>query len=953
METTTRDVTVRNRRNPGPNVATAEAGNYRGPMGRPGRTTRTFVGRGEESAALARVLATARDGSSGVLVLRGEAGIGKTALLQRAMRAAGDMRIVRVAAARSEMELGFAALHQLLIPFFGSLDLLPGPQREALGSAFGLVAGPPPDRLLAGIAALTMITTAVDTQPVLCVVDDAQWLDGASIEALAFVARRLSADPVTMLFAVRDGEQRTAAFEGLPELRLTGLADRAAHELLASAAGRPLDPGVARRILAATAGNPLALIELGRGLSAAELAGALPLPDPLRLGERLERMFLRQVRAFPPDAQTLLLLAAAEPSGEPGLLWKAAALLGLGSDAADTPAIGQILRFEPHVSFRRPLLRSAVYYSAAPSERRRAHEALAAASDPGLDPDRRTWHLAAAASGADEEIADELARSAGRASGRGDWAGCAAFLERAAKLTGDRAKRAELTLATAEARLNAGDPGAAAALVEHVAPQLDDPLARARARRLRGTVRVALGKPAEASPILLDAALTLQSLHTRQAWDALLEAFEAAVGAGRFARGAGTAEVLQAVRNAPRPADAHARAAGLALDGFAALDQGKDKAGIARLRQAIALAVAKRVPDGDQLRFAFIAPMAAYELLDDAALHAVCARTVAQARSHGSPAAVALTLGLLGYSEALGGRFAAAEAANAEARELAATTGVAADLRAGISELAVLAWRGREAAVRSLAAARLREATQAGYGFVIGFVAIALTVLELGAGNYQAALRHALNASGEGMPAEIELLPELIEAAVRCGALGDASLALQKFTVRAQATGTDWALGLLLRSRALLACDADAEELYRGAIEHLGRSRIVPQLGRAHLLYGEWLRRQHRRRDARVALHSAYEILDSTGADAFAERARAELLATGEHVRKRSADVRDELTPQELHIAGLASVGASNLEIASQLFISANTVAYHLRKVFRKLGVTNRAALARVLEARP
>jgi DNA-binding CsgD family transcriptional regulator len=885
-------------------------------------------------------------------VLRGEAGVGKTALLQHAMRAAGDMRIMRVTAVQSEMELSFAALHQLLVPFLGSLQRLPEPQREALASAFGLVAGPPPDRFLAGIAALTMITGAALDQPVLCVIDDAQWLDRASVDALSFVARRLSADPVAMLFAARDGEQRAAAFEGLAELRLTGLPDEAAHELLASVAGRPLDQGVARRILAATVGHPLALIELGRGLSAAELAGALPLPEPLRLGDRLEQMFLRRVQAFPPAARTLLLLVAAEPSGEPELLWRAAGLLGAGADAGDTPGIEKILRFEPHMSFVHPLMRSAVYYGAAASERRRAHEVLAAASDPGLDPDRRAWHLAAAASGADEEIADELARSADRARSRGDWASCAAFLERAAMLAPNGARRAERMLATAEARLNAGDAGAAVALVEHAEPQLDDPLARARAKRLLGTARVVLGKPAQACPILLEAATALQSLHPRQAWDALLEAFEAALAAGRFAGGVGTAEVLKAVRAAPRHQGAPASGAGLALDGFAALAEHQDKAGIARLRQVIALAAAQQVPGSEHLRYAFIVPLAAYELLDDASLHASCAQAVAQARSQGSAAGVALTLGLMSYCEALEGCFAVAEAATAEARELAAATGVAADLRAGISELAVLAWRGREAAVRPLAAARLREAVQAGYGFSTGFTAIALTVLELGVGNYQAALRHALNASGKGIPGEIELLPELIEAAARCGAVEEAASALEKFTVRAQATETDWALGLLLRSRALLAKPDNAEELYRGAIEHLGRCRIVPQLGRAHLLYGQWLRRQHRRRDARVALHSAYEILDSIGVEAFAERARGELLATGEQVRKRSGGTRDELTPQELQIAGLASQGASNLEIASQLFISANTVAYHLRKVFRKLEVTNRAALSRVLEAR-
>jgi DNA-binding CsgD family transcriptional regulator len=914
-----------------------------------------LVGRSEERQTLDRLLAAACHGSSGALMLRGEAGIGKTALLQHATRAAADVRVVQVTAARSEHEFDFAALHQLLFPFLGLMERLPEPQREALASAFGLVAGPPPDHFLVGIAALTMVTEAALEQPVLCVVDDAQWLDKASVDALGFVARRLSADPVAMLFALDDEEQRAAAFEGLAELRLTGLPDEAAQELLASAAGRPLDQGVARRILAATAGNPLALIELGRRLSAAELEGTLPLPEPLRVGDRVESAFLRRVQAFPPATRTLLLLAAAEPSGEPQLLWRAAGRLGAGTDAGDTPGLERVLRSEPHMSFVHPLLRSAVYYGATAGERRRAHEALAAASGSGHDPDRRAWHLAAAASGADGEIADELARAADRACGRGDWAGCAAFLERAAMLTPDRVRRAARTLAIAEAKLNAGDPRAAAALVERAEPHLDDPLARSRAKRLQGAVRIVLGKPAEASPILLDAARALQPLHPGQAWDALLEAFEAALGAGRFARGAGIAEVLQAVRTAPSRAGARASVAGLALEGFAALAEHKDKAGIARLRQAIAVAAAGQVPGGgrEHMRFVFIAPLAAYEILDDAALHASCARAVAQARSHGSPAGVASTLGLLSYSEALAGRFAVAEAATAEARGLTAATGVADDLRTGIGELAVLAWRGREIAVRPLAAARLGEATQAGYGFVIGFTAIALTVLELGAGNYQTALRHAMNASGEGIPAEVELLPELIEAAARCGAVEDAAAALEKFTGRAQAAGTDWSLGMLLRSRALLANDDDAEELYRGAIEHLGRSRIVPQLGRAHLLYGEWLRRQHRRRDARVALHSACDILDSIGAEAFAGRARMELLATGEHVRKRGADACDELTPQELQIAGLASEGASNLEIASQLFISANTVAYHLRKVFRKLEVTNRAALARVLKPAP
>lgn len=925
-----------------------------------GEGSRLLLGRGEECETLRRLLGAACRGSSAALIVRGEPGIGKTALLEHTARNARDMRVLRVTAVPSEQELGFAALHQLLFPLLGSLDQLPQPQREALASAFGLVAGEPPDQFLIRVAAWTLVTDAALRQPVLCVVDGAQWLDKASADALGFVARRLSADPVAMVLAIRDDE-RLSAFDGLPELPLAGLPDDAAQEVLARAAepARP-DRSVARRILAATGGHPMALIELSRRLSAAELEGSLPLPDPLPVGERLGSAFLHRVRAFPPGTRTLLLLAAAEPSGEPGLLWAAARRLGVGAGAADTPGLERVLQFDPYLTFRHPLMRSAVYHGAAASERRRAHVALAAASASARDPDRRAWHLAALASGTDEELAAELTRSADRARARGDWDGCAAFLERASLLTADRARRAARTLATAEARLNSGAPGIAASLVESAGPHLSEPLTRLRAQRLRGTVRAVLGRPAEASPILLDAARGLQSVHPVQAWETLLEAFEAALAAGRFARGAGVSEVLQAVRAAPYRGDTRTSAAGLALDGFAALDEHRDQAGVARLRQAIAVAAAQQalgsVPGGEDrehLRFVYIAPLAAHELLDDAALHASCSRAVAKARSHGSPAGLAWSLGLLSYSEALAGRFAAAETATAEARRLIAATGVADDLRTGISELAVLAWRGRESAARSLAAARLREASETGYGFVMGFTAIALTVLELGAGNYQAALRHARSTAWEGRPAEIELLPELIVAAARCGAVGEATAALEKFGVRARAAGTPWALGMLMRSRALLAPDGTADELYRGAIDQLGRSRIVPQLGRAYLVYGEWLRRQRRRRDARSALHSACEILDSIGADAFASRARAELLATGEHVRKRGAAAADlsQLTPQELQVAGLASTGASNREIASQLYISANTVAYHLRKVFRKLEVANRAALASVLEA--
>jgi hypothetical protein len=864
-----------------------------------------FVGRSEESAAVERLLTAARDGAGGALVLRGEAGAGKTALLRRAEQAADGMRIVRVAGVRPETELSFAAVHQLLVPFLDSVRGLPGPQREALSSAFGLAAGPPPDQLLAGIGVMATMASVAEKQPVLCLIDDAQWLDRASADVLGFVARRLSADAIAILFAVRDHENDgVEALTGLPELRLAGLPDDAAHQLLMSVAGQPLDYSVGRQVVAGTAGNPLALTEVGHHLSAAERSGALPLPEPLHLGARLEALLYERVRSLPASARMLLLLAAAEPAAEPGLLWKSAELLGVSQEEGDIPGVTAVIRFDPDVCFLPPMMRSAVYHSAAAGERRRAHQALAAASEALLDPDRRAWHLAAAATGADERAARELASCAERARRRGNWARCAAFLDRAARLTPGPARRAERTLATAEARLNADDPGGAAALAEQAEAQLADPGARARARRLQGTARQVLGQPAEATAMLLEAALALQPLDPWLARDSLLHAFEAALTAGQLASGAGPAEVLQAARVVPGPCGAQPTAADLAFDGFAALEGRGQEAGVARLRQATALAV-RQSYHGEQPGFGFLAWSAARELLDDAALHAICTRGLARARARGPAAQMAFMLGLVGHSEVLAGRFTAAEAAVREAREVAAVTGAAAQHQARASELWVLAWRGHAAAARPLADASLRDFNDGGLGSMVDATRGALTVLELGLGNYQAALRQALSASADPL-ARAELVPELIEAAVRGGAAGTAASALPALAVRARGTGTDWAVGLMLRSRALLAADADAEELYRAAIEHLARTRIVPQLGRSHLLYGEWLRRRRRRREARSALRSAYEILEGVGAEAFAERARTELLATGEHVRRQNAVTRRELTPQELQIAGLA-----------------------------------------------
>ena len=899
-----------------------------------------------ETGALERVLAAVRDGLSGVLVLRGEAGIGKTALLDIAVAQARDMQVARVVGVESEMDLGFAGLHQLLVPFRGGLQRLPVPQREALGSAFGLIDGPPPDRFLVGLAALTLITDAAAGRPVLCVIDDAQWLDRVSTEVLGFVARRLYADRVGMLFAVREGQERTVVFEGLSELTVGALAAEAAGELLAASAGRPVDRRVGERIVAETGGNPLALVEFARELTAQELSGASPVIRPLRFGGHLEELYLSLVRALPPGAQMLLLLAAADQLGEPDKIWKAAGQLGLDPEVAELPEVERLVSWTPDAQFRHPLMRSAAYHAASAAARRRAHAALAEASDPERDPDRRAWHLAEAASGPDEQVAAELERSADRARRRGGWASGAAFLERAAALTPDRGRRAQRTLQAAEARLVAGEAPAARVLLEQAAPHLLDPLARAKARRLEGLTLYAAGELPEATSVLLDAARMIEPYDTSLARDTLLDAFGAAQFSGQF--GAATAEVLRAVRSAPRATATQATLAGLLLDGFAAVGEHRYQAGFEFLRQAIApLTGGQPLPD-DAQRFMGLS-MAASLLYDDSAWHELEHRWVAYLRARGALAALLVALVSLAYNQGAEGRLADAEVTLAEGRALCEATGFRAHLGLfACAELEVLAWRGREADARTLAARLRRDFAEQGYGIGVRLVHISLTELEMGLGNYQEALRCALETFADQAVPGVGRAEDVIEAGTRCGDRQAATTALEAFSPLALASGTDVALGLLARGRALLAGDDHAEAEYRLAIEHLQRCRVVPQVARAYLLYGEWLRRRGRRRDARDQLRTACQMFDRLGMEAFADRARVELRATGERARKRSDQTQDVLTPQEAQIAGLVSEGLSNTEIAARLFISARTVEYHLGKVFRKLGVTGRVQLARV-----
>jgi DNA-binding CsgD family transcriptional regulator len=905
-----------------------------------------LVDRAVEAKTVEAVLAAARQGLSGVLVLRGEAGIGKTALLDHAVDSAGDMRVARVTGVESEMDLGFAGLHLLLVPFLGGVERLPGPQRAALQAAFGLTAGPAPDRFLVGLAALTLLTDAAIEQPVLCVIDNAQWLDTVSVEVLGFVARRLLADRVAMLFGVREQEGRPVVLDGLSEVWLGALPEEAAGELLAASVGGPMDQRVGERIVAGAAGNPLALVEFAGELTAEELSGAAPLAEPLRFGGRLEELYRARVRALPEQAQLLLLVAAADQLGEPGKVLRAIQWLGIEPEVAGLPAVERLVTWAPEVRFRHPLMRSAVYYAAPAAARRRAHEALAAVSDPGLDPDRRAWHLAEAAVGPDEQIAVELERSADRARAHGGWASGAAFLERAAELTPGPARGAQRLLEAAEVRLVAGEAPLARLLAERAAPHLGDPLARARARRLGGLTLYAAGRMPEATAVLLDAARLIEPYDLRLARDTLLDALGAAQLSGQ--PGAGMAEVLAAVRAAPAVAGAEATVADLLLDGFAAFGEHRYEDSAALLRRAIApLAGDQPIPDAALPHFMPII-IAVVMLLDDSARHQLGRRWVAELRDRGAVAAVILALAVQAGTQVEEGRFADAEATVAEGRELSEATGYRAYLGAFTSvELLALAWQGREADARALAARLLPEF--AARDIATQLVHSALAMLELGLANYAGALRHAL----ETLPMQDVLgfsaVAEIAVAGIRSGEREAAAAAVAGFAPWALASGTHWALGLLARCRALLAADDDAEPEYRLSIEHLRQTRLAPELARSHLVYGEWLRRQRRRRDAREQLHTAWQMFAALGMDAFAERARAELRATGEHARKRTADTQQTLTPQEAQIAGLVGEGATNTEIAARLFISASTVEYHLRKVYRKLGVTTRVQLARAL----
>jgi DNA-binding CsgD family transcriptional regulator len=845
------------------------------------------------------------------------------------------------------MELAFAGLHQLCAPMLTHLAELPAPQRDALGTAFGLTGGAAADRFLVGLAVLSLLSRVAEERPLVCLIDDAQWLDRASAQVLGFVGRRLLAECMALVFAVRGepGEERELG--NLPVMVIGGLNDSDARALLDSVIPGRLDERVRDRIVAETRGNPLALLELPKGLTAAELAGGFGLPDARPLSSVIEQSFLRRVQALPLQAQRLLLAAAAEPVGDVPLLWRAAERLGISDDAAVAAEAAGLIEFGFRVRFRHPLVRSATYRAATASQRQEAHRALAEATDTEADPDRRAWHRAQAAVGPDETVARELERSADRAQGRGGIAAAAAFLERASELTPDPARRVARALAAAQAKFEAGAPNAAYELLAAAEIGPLDELQRARIARLRAEIVFARSRGSEAPPLLLDAAKRLEALDARLARETYVEALGAAVFAGRLGGRCGVREVAQAARTAP-PGPEPRRPVDLLLDGMATRFTEGYGMGVPALRRALQAFRGEAAPaEDDILRWLWLAWLLAGDLWDDEAWQELATRAVRLAREAGALTVLPVDLEYRAGVHLHAGEFAAASALVDEADAITAVTGNA-PLR--YAALFLAAWRGEEAQALKLIEIRAREATARGEGRAIGLVQCVTAVLYNGLGRYETALAAAQRAcEHEDLVFFGWSLVELVEAGARSGAHDVAAGALGQLEERARAAGTEWALGLLARSSALLARGQAADALYREAIERLERCRIVVHRARAHLVYGEWLRRENRRVDAREQLRIAHEMLSRMGAEGFAERARAELLATGETVRKRTVETREVLTAQEAMVARLAAEGRTNPEIGTQLFISPRTAEYHLHKVFTKLGISSRRALRSAL----
>jgi DNA-binding CsgD family transcriptional regulator len=899
-------------------------------------------GRSGECALLDAFADAIRRGEGRSLVVRGQAGIGKTALLDFLSRSAPDFTVLQAVGVESEMELAYAGLHQLCAPLLDRRDTLPPPQRQALETAYGLSSGGAPDRFLVGLAALSLLSGAAEARPILCLVDDAQWLDRASALTLAFVARRLLAERVGIVFAARVPGAELAHIE---ELTVRGLARDDARALLDATVWLRLDERVRERIVAETHGNPLALLELPRGLTARQLAGGFGLVEAQGLAGRIEESFVRRIATLSDDARRLLLVAAAEPVGDPLTLLAGCERLGIVVSAVDAETDG-LLALGERVTFRHPLVRSAVYWSATREQRREAHLALAEATDRSVDPDRRAWHLATAAAAPDESVAVELEQSAGRAQARGGLAAAAAFLHRSVALSRDPEQRVRRTFAAVQASLHAGIYEGARELLALAETSTLDERQRAHVELLRGQIAFASSMGSEAPPLLLEAARRLERLDPELARETYLDAWGAAMFAGRFATAGSLVEVSRAVASAPRPSRPP-RPSDLMLDGLSALLTEGHAAAAPLLRRATALFADETSQGQENFRWGWMTTNLPNLLWDEESWHAISSRNLKEARDAGALARLPIDLADWGIFCAWCGDFGAASAAIAEAAAIQKATGT--DI-APYAQLLLSALRGQRDAL-PLIESTIRDAETAGQGLSIQWAEWVSAILFNGLGHYDQALAAAQRAAAETPQLQFSswASTELIEAAVRAGTPDVAAGALEQVMAATAPSSTDWGEGMRARCHALMSTGEKAERLYREAVARLASVRRRPELARAHLLYGEWLRREHRRVDARAELRAAHEQFSSIGMEAFADRARAELQVTGEKVRKRTVETRDDLTAQERQIAALARQGLSNPEIAARLFLSPRTVEWHLRNVFTKLGIRSRRELSRAL----
>ena len=903
-----------------------------------------LIDRHAECGVLDGLLEAIHAGESRVLVVSGEPGVGKTALLEYLSEHASGCQLARAAGVQSEMELPFAGLHQLCAPMLGNLPHLPPPQREALRTAFGMSAGSVPDRFLVGLAVLSLLSDTAEQQPLVCVVDDEQWFDRTSAQALGFVARRLMAESVALIFAAR---VPSSELKGLPGLVVDPLAASDARALLDAALTAPLDSRVRDLILAETQGNPLALLELPRGLTPQQLAGGFGLLSAVRLSRGIEESFRQRIEALPAQTRRLLLIAAAEPVGDPAMLWRAAARMGIDADAAVPAVEAKLVEFGSRVQFRHPLVRSVVYGSAPAQERREVHAALGDATDPQRDPDRRAWHRADAAPGPHEGVAEELERSAGRARARGGLAAAAAFLERATVLTVDSARRNERALAAASAKIKAGAFDAVRDLLGVAESGAPDDLQQARIDLMEAELALLTNRGSDAPSLLLKAAKRFEPIDADLSRATYLQALASGYFAGRLATGGGVLEVARDAATAPPPTHIP-RAPDLLLDGLVTHYNEGYAAGLPILRKGLQ-AFGTGMPVDEELRWHWVAGIVARHVWDDESWHVLSDRHVQLARSVGALSELPVALNSRAFMLLFAGELTAAAALIQELQPAIEATGTRLAPYAALG-LAVLA--GKAAEATALIDAITRDVTPRGEGIGLTVVDWAHAVLNNGLGNYQDAVTAAQRSTGylREMTAPTWAMVELIEAAARSGHSDIAADAIGRLAETTSVSGTDWGCGVEARSRALLSEGDTAERLYREAIERLGRRRVRADLARAHLVYGEWLRRERRRVDARAELRIALEMLESMGMEAFAERARRELQATGETARKRTISTSDQgLTAQEWQVARMAREGLSNPEIGARLFISARTVQYHLRKVFTKLGINSRSQLDRVL----